>query len=72
MARAIESTETVPPILSRAEAHEVFDRQVRRLMHGMSGEEFARRWKAGEYAEDADKPGNRHIIRLAMMIPGGE
>lgn len=72
MARAIESTETVPLILSRAETHEVFDRQVRRLMHGMSGEEFVRRWEAGEFTEDADKPGNRHIIRLAMMIPGGQ
>jgi len=72
MAQIVESTETVGPILSAKEAYEVFDHQVRRLMHGMSGEEFVRRWNAGEYAADADKPGNRHIMRLAMMIPVGQ
>jgi hypothetical protein len=72
MAQTVESAETIEPILSTEEAYAVFDRQVQRLMHGMSGEEFLRRWNAGEYADDADKPGNRHIIRLAMMIPGGQ
>lgn len=72
MAQAVESIETVDPILSSEEAFAVFDRQVRRLMHGMSGVEFARRWEAGEFAAIADDPGQRHIMRLAMMIPGGQ
>jgi hypothetical protein len=36
---------------------------------GFSGEEFIRRWEAGEYWEIADRPGFRHIGRLIMMIP---
>jgi hypothetical protein len=36
---------------------------------GMSGEEFIRRWEAGEYDEIADKAGHRHIMELALMIP---
>lgn len=72
MARTVEHTEMVDPILTPQEAHEVFDRQVRRLMNGMSGEDFTRRWAAGEFYEIADQPGNRHIVRLAMMMPGGQ
>ena len=38
---------------------------------GMSGEEFIRRWDAGEYDEIADSAGHRHIMSLAMLIPWG-
>lgn len=72
MAQIVDSIGTVKPVLSASEAFDVFDREVRRLMDGMSGEEFVRRWNAGDYADQADLPGHRHIIRLAMMIPGGE
>lgn len=72
MARAIEPAEDVSPILSLEESFAVFDRQARRLMGGMSGDEFIRRWNAGEYAEIADKPGHLHIMRLAMMMPVGQ
>ena len=55
-------------IVTPAEGREIFDYQARQLM-GMSGEEFLRRWDAGEYREIADAPGHRHIMRLWMMIP---
>jgi hypothetical protein len=70
MAQTAEHIEIVPPILSRHEAFQIFDAEVRRLMGGMSGEEFMRRWDAGEFDEVADEPGNRHIMRLALMMPG--
>jgi hypothetical protein len=69
MAERAEHSDMVHPVLSHREACEVFDREVRRLM-GMSGEEFIRRWKANEYTAIADEPGSRHIIRLALMMPG--
>lgn len=50
------------------EGRALFDEQARKVM-GMSGEEFLRRWDAGEYDEIADAPGYRHIMRLASLIP---
>ena len=49
MARAAESTAIIQPVLTSVEAYAVFDRQVRRLMDGMSGEGFARRWQTGSF-----------------------
>lgn len=71
MARMVEHSESTESILTMEESCAVFDQQVRRLMNGMSGEEFMRRWHAGEYYGIADQPGNRHIVRLSMMMPGG-
>lgn len=68
MAQTVENNETVEPILSPREAYEVFDCEVQRLM-GISGEEFIARWETGELAGVADEPGNRHIMRLALMMP---
>lgn len=64
--------EMVPPILSPDEAYEVFNGEVQRLMDGMTGEEFIRRWQAGEFETVADQPGSRHIMRLILMMPGGD
>lgn len=50
------------------EGRRLFDYQARKLMN-MSGEEFLRRWDAGEFRNIADAPGHRHIMRLAMLIP---
>lgn len=69
MARVVDNKETVPTIISASEAYDAFDREVRRLMDGMSGEEFMERWEAGEFAEIADKPGHLHIMRLALLRP---
>src|SRR5687767_13653234 len=52
------------------EGRELFDYQARKLLN-ISGEDFLRRWDAGEYREIADAPGHRHIMRLAMLIPFG-
>jgi hypothetical protein len=47
----------------------MYDDAVRKWM-GISAEEFIERWNAGEYDDIADKAGHRHIIGLAMLIPG--
>ena len=46
----------------------MFDDAVRERL-GISGDEFIKRWNAGEYAEIADKAGYRHLMGLAMLIP---
>ena len=58
----------LPPIhfVTPEEGRRMFDEAVRKYM-GISGEEFLRRLDAGEYYEIADKPGHRHIVRLALM-----
>lgn len=67
----------VPPRASRsqpsAEAPEytpeegraIFDGAAQRLLH-MSGDEFLRRWDAGEFADDPDRP---EVIEVAMLVP---
>ena len=39
--------------------------QARRYL-GISGDEFVRRWEAGEYAGTADSPG---VMDLALLLP---
>ena len=54
--------------LSDEEARAEFDAQSRKLL-GISGEEFLRRWDAGEYRgieDDADHP---NVILMAVLIP---
>lgn len=68
-AKHIEHVDDVEVILDPVAAREVFDQQVSALLPGVSGEEFIRRWEAGEFDEIADQPGHRHIMRLALMIP---
>lgn len=53
-------------ILSREEGRKLLDRQARRHL-GMSGEEFIRTWKAGEF-KDPDRP---EIMRVAFLLPFG-
>jgi len=52
------------------ETRQAFDAQARQFM-GMSGEEFIRRWDAGEFAAIADDAEHPEIMRLAMLIPFG-
>ncbi len=47
---------------------EFFDGQARDLM-GMSGEEFLRRYDAGEYKDIKDDGEDGHLIMLIMLIP---
>lgn len=53
--------------MTREESRSLFDRQVR-LALDMSGDEFLRKWDAGEFGEDTDRP---EIMRLALLIPFG-
>jgi hypothetical protein len=50
------------------EARELFDQTARREL-GISGEEFLRRWDAGEYFPVPDTPEGRKIGRMVIMIP---
>ena len=51
--------------LDEREAKEYFDAEARALL-GVTGEEFIRRWDAGEYAED---PRHSEIVQLEFMLP---
>jgi hypothetical protein len=55
-------------IVDADEASDIFDALSRQLMN-ISGEEFLRRWEAGEYADVVDTPDHLHITRLALLIP---
>lgn len=69
-ARASQREYPLPPIreVSDEEARVMFDRLARHYL-SLSGDEFLRRWDAGEYAEDwDDRP---EVRRLVMMIPFG-
>ena len=58
-------------IMSPEEARAFFEREVQRLV-GMSGDEFIRRYDAGEYAEIEDVPENWNIFRAAFLIGFGK
>lgn len=65
---APKSTSDIPvpaPEYSEEEGRVIFDEAARRLL-GMSGEDFLRRWDAGKFADDPDRP---EVIEIAMMIP---
>lgn len=63
------TNEKLPPIkeLSPDEAWELFDRQSRKWL-GISGEEFIRRYDAGEISEN-DLDYNSDVIALYMLMP---
>ena len=44
------------------------DNVAQRLLH-ISGEEFQRRWKAGDYKDLANTPAARRIIHVSMFLP---
>jgi hypothetical protein len=64
MTRALEGNPNIRE-LSDEEGRELFDRQARRYLN-MSGEEFIRRWDAGEFDEGPENPA---VVRLAMLLP---
>lgn len=51
-------------VASAQEARAIFDRAARREL-GISGEEFLRKWEAGEF-KDPDRP---DVMRVAMLLP---
>lgn len=66
----IKSLEDIPGVhvMTREEGIALFDRDARRAL-GISGEEFLRRWDAGEYQPVPDTVEGRAIEQLAVMIP---
>lgn len=54
--------------LSDEEASADFDAQARRWL-GISGDEFLRRWDAGDYRRIADDADHPHVMSIAMLIP---
>jgi hypothetical protein len=56
--------------LDDEESHQLFDREARRLMN-MSGEEFLRRYDAGEFESEMDGPRHRQLVQMVMLIPFG-
>jgi len=70
MAEIIDETETGIRWVSDEEAHAIFDAKARRLM-GMSGEEFLRRYDAGEFADIHADGENRAFVSLELMIAFG-
>ena len=51
--------------LDQAEGIKLVDDAARRRL-GISGEEFKRRWEAGEYADNPDRP---EVMWVAMLLP---
>ncbi len=64
MARQTPPTIRVASVL---DGKKLFDYQARQALD-ISGEEFLRRWDAGEYRSNASEEG-RAARRLAMLIP---
>lgn len=56
--------------LTEEEGHRLFDNKAQQLL-GVSGNEFLRRWDAGEYDAVADDPDHHEIMQLAALIPFG-
>ena len=52
--------------LNEEESREYFDRQARRLL-GISGDEYLRRYDAGEYDRDLDDRELRAVMKLHML-----
>lgn len=55
-------------VLSPEEGYDLFDRHARELL-GIPGDEFLRRWDAGEFRPAPDAPEDRKLNRLVMMLP---
>ncbi len=60
----MDSRDTLSPEESRA----MFDREARHWV-GISGEEFLRRWDAGEYRNIPDTPEGRRTMEVIFLLP---
>ena len=72
MAVPAQSADTVPEddsieIMTREEGLALIDRQARKFL-GMSGEEFLRRYRAGEIED----PHRLDVARVAILLPLAE
>jgi hypothetical protein len=64
------NVETIPGVdlVTPEEGRALFDRRARKLL-GISGEEFLRRWDAGDYQPIPDTAEGRKVGELVMMMP---
>lgn len=53
--------------MTREEARAFFDEQARAWL-GISGEEFIRRWDAGAFANEPERP---EVMNVALLLPFG-
>lgn len=71
MAIPADKTKTRYPSVMPAEmARDMFD-QAAHATVGLSGEEFLRRYDAGEFQNYEDTPEGRQLLHLIMLIPFG-
>jgi hypothetical protein len=70
MATKVQEQSKSEFILSKEEARAIFDEAIPRLL-GISGEEFLRRYDAGEYADLPDTPEFRDELTAIFLIPFG-
>ena len=70
IAQAPARTTAETSVLPSTEARALFERQAQRLLN-MSGEQFLRKWEAGEFRELPDTPEARRVMRVAYLIPFG-
>ena len=63
-----EHTEANVLIATVEQGRELFDQEARKLL-GISGEEFLRKWDAGEYDPVTDFDLAHHLNGLLMMLP---
>ncbi len=68
--RAERVTENTIEWLSDDEARAIFDEQARKVV-GMSGEEFLRRYDAGEFDDIQDDSEHLVFMSLVLSIPFG-
>jgi len=70
MATPLPESTTETRTLSLEEGRAFFDEKCRAYLN-MSGEEFIRRWDAGEYEDIEDIPENWDILHVALNISFG-
>ena len=68
MASPVEVVESPVRDLSLKESWAFFDAKAQELM-GIGGDEFIRRWNAGDYDAIADDPAHSDIMYLALFLP---
>ncbi len=51
--------------LTLEDGRKLLDKQARRYLN-MSGDDFIKKWEAGEFGDDSDRP---EVMRLVMLVP---
>ena len=65
MVLAVKRIRKPPLVMTAEEGREMFDQVARRRL-GMSGDEFIRRWDAGEFDGE---PERLDVMDVAMLLP---